>query len=757
MEDMGVKTKAVCPGHAVVLTLLAVLLTLDSLASPAGPRSAAQAGQIAQKPLQYEVTVVLKLIHVYVTDKKGNPVPDLAVSDFTVTDNGQPMKVTDFERRVLRAAPSAAPAEAPAPAPPPAKKTEQALTLGRDENRKFFLYFDFAYNNPRGITKARKAALHFLTTDVTPGDEVALVSYSMLKGFIVHEYLTTDHAKVQKAIEDVGQKEIVGRADEVEEQYWQQATEGLRDWENSRGATEAGEIGETNIKRWESKQIVQRFLLGMTTLAKALRIVPGQKQFILFSSGIPSSLLYGNQAGTPMGNKDSSGSWLPGSKVLFETGDPVLRSQAEEMNKEFAASGCSFFVFDTRLSAMKTSMFDRESQTLETGNRAAMFTPTSAFEVASIYKSDRITGLETLTQLAKATGGEYFSNIDRYEKNFDQVQAVTGSFYVLGFPVNERWDGKFHEVKVEVKRKGCEVRAQAGYFNPKPFSEYSDLEKQLHLFDLALNERAFSRLPLSVPMTTLTAAAEGITRLAVLAKVPAEVTEKLSGSRVEFVTIFFDANGEIGDVVREERDLGRLRGKELAFGAGAILRPGDYACRLVIRDMTSGLSAVASAKATVGKQQMTALSLGTPLMLGPGAGRTFVYAAAKKGRAAFPWSEIYPYDSSLFSPIVGELPPAAESIQVVIPCAVPGGGKPELAISAYLIDTRTGARSAVPIVRSDNVTKGPLEILTLELATADLAPGTYYLHFNAQDRATGALGHTFTTLTVKEAGKEGRQ
>jgi hypothetical protein len=88
---------------------------------------------------------------------------------------------------------------------------------------------------------------------------------------------------------------------------------------------------------------------------------------------------------------------------------------------------------------------------------------------------------------------------------------------------------------------------------------------------------------------------------------------------------------------------------------------------------------------------------------------------------------------------------------------VPGGGKPELAISAYLIDTRTGARSAVPIVRSDNVTKGPLEILTLELATADLAPGTYYLHFNAQDRATGALGHTFTTLTVKEAGKEGRQ
>ncbi len=85
----------------------------------------------------------------------------------------------------------------------------------------------------------------------------------------------------------------------------------------------------------------------------------------------------------------------------------------------------------------------------------------------------------------------------------DQVQAMTGTYYVLGYPVNEQWDGKFHEVKVEVKRKGCEVRAQAGYFNPKPFSEYSDLEKQLHLFDLALNERAFSRMPAYVPMIAL--------------------------------------------------------------------------------------------------------------------------------------------------------------------------------------------------------------------------------------------------------------
>jgi hypothetical protein len=441
------------------------------------------------------------------------------------------------------------------------------------------------------------------------------------------------------------------------------------------------------------------------------------------------------------------GNLKPGQGVLFETGDPVLRSLAEETNKEFGASGCVFFVFDTRESAMKTSLFQREIQTLESGNRTA-FSPTSAFDANSMYKSNRITGAETLNQLAKATGGEYFSNIDIYEKNFDQVQAITGTFYVLGFPISEHWDGKFHEVKVEVKRKGCEVRAQAGYFNPKPFSEYSDLEKQLHLFDLALNERAFSRLPLSVPMTTLNTAAEGITRLAVLAKVPPEVTEKLSGSRVEFVTIFFDAKGEIGEVVREERDLGPLRGREFVFGAGAALKPGDCACRLVIRNLDSGLSAVASTKATLGKQQMTALSLGTPLVLVSGTGRTFLSAGAKKARRAFPWTEIYPFDSSLFSPVMTELPTGTTSVLTVVPCAVPAGGKPELAISVYLVDARSGARTAIPIVRSDSVTRGPLEILTMELSTADIAAGSYYLHINAQDRTTSALGHTVTSLII---------
>ena len=50
-----------------------------------------------QKPLQHEVTVTLKLIQVYVTDKNGKPITNVDKSAFRVFDNGQIQTITEFE------------------------------------------------------------------------------------------------------------------------------------------------------------------------------------------------------------------------------------------------------------------------------------------------------------------------------------------------------------------------------------------------------------------------------------------------------------------------------------------------------------------------------------------------------------------------------------------------------------------------------------------------------------------------------------
>jgi VWFA-related protein len=726
------------PGIVIACRIiLALICTSD--ASP-------QETQVLTKPFQYEVSVVLKLIHVYVTDRKGNAVRDLAKDDFIIVDNGNPISITDFEKHGLSASPEGPISGNPAEAAALGTAHEPAVI--RRPTRKFFLFFDLAFNNSRGIAKAKKAAFHFLDAQVKPEDEVGVISYSMFGGVKVREFLTADHSKIREAIAKLSQRESTGRAEEIEDWYWRLVQEalpragGLAEGESESTVKDPSPkvpyyVYEAKAQREEVKRHSQNFILALATLAKALRYIPDQKLFILFSSGVPSSLIYGNRFGNP----------LSGGGPQFDPSDSTLKTVNEAMYREFAVAGCTFYVFDTRESAKSMDLFGYDIRTLETGSRSILNKQNVFQDSNSIIKDDRATGIDFLKRFSDVTGGRYFSNIDKYEKNLDQIQVLTGTYYVLGFPVNERWDGKYHEVKVEVKRKGCEVRAQAGYFNPKPFSEYSDLEKQLHLFDLALNERAFSRLPITVPMTALSSSAEGTTRLAILAKVPGDVTAKFSGKRVEFVAIFFDAKREISNVVREEVEASAYRGHALVFSAGATLKPDDYSCRLVIRDMDTGLSAVASAKATIGKPQITSLQLGTPLVLEARGEESFLCASSKKAVEAFPWADIYPYDSRSLSPVLSELSPNTIAIQVVIPCAGPTGGQSNLGISANIVNSTSGERSPMSIIRSDSIQKGPLEIVTLELPTAGIAAGTYYLHFYVQDRASGSLGHTFTTLT----------
>ena len=717
---------------------LAAALLLGVLLPPAAPsaRPPAQEQQELIKPLQYEVSVTLKLITVYVTDKNGKPVGDLSLEDFTASDNGQLMKLTEFEKHVLQAPPEEAAAAKPAAetAAPPA--LAPAVTPAPATARKFFLFFDFAFNNARGITKARTAAQHFLETQVRPDDEVGVMTYSMLKGITVHEYLTRDHAKVRDVVDAIGSKDIAGRAHEIEQEYWLMAQEPANPDTRVAGAQESNR----ESSREEGKRIAHTFIIKVTAMAKALRYVPGDKHFILFSTGVPSSLIYGNRVGT-------------GNFSAFDAGDRVLRTANEAMYQEFAAANCVIYAFDTRESALVADLFAYDRMTFEAGGRGAgrgMFGTQGVFQDSTnVFQDDKTTGGNTLRRLTDLTSGKYFSNINMYERNLDQVQAMTGTYYVLGYSVGESEDGRFHEVKVEVKRKDCQVRAQSGYFSPKPFREYTDLEKKLHLFELALNERSFSRLPVSFPISGLSfASAEG-SGLEMLAKVPADVTARFTGNRVEYVALIFDAKNDIRDIRRLETDPRLHRGRLVVFTSAASLEPGDYTCRLVIRDMESGLSAASSVRATVPAAPPRGLRLGTPLLLQDGTGCAFLDTGPAKAPAAVPWSEIYLFDRTALSPVSGLVSGLTPRLLAVIPFWVPEAGEPDVVLSARLIDAASGEAVPVAAVLAGSSRYGAVETIILEIPLPKLKPGKYFIYINAQDRASRTNAHSQTVFVVK--------
>jgi hypothetical protein len=77
----------------VIFAVLSILISI-SLKSEA----LSVQPQQEQAQLRHEVTVTLKLVQVYVTDKKGNPVHDLTKHHFLVFDEGQKQTITEFEK-----------------------------------------------------------------------------------------------------------------------------------------------------------------------------------------------------------------------------------------------------------------------------------------------------------------------------------------------------------------------------------------------------------------------------------------------------------------------------------------------------------------------------------------------------------------------------------------------------------------------------------------------------------------------------------
>lgn len=701
--------------------------------------AASQETSQLQKPIQHDVAVTLKLIQVYVTDKKGNPVKDLDKSEFIIYDNSLKVAITDFERHFPKRDSQKKEEAGQEKIVPTAISAESRFSFLPN---RYFIFIDFAFNNHKGILRAKEAALHFLDSKINPGDEVGLLSYSMLEGLIIREYLTTNHRKVREAVELTDPKALAGRAMNIDEEYWRRVAE---EPPSKRDGAYQKTRSQMEGERRESKSQALVFLETVTNLAKALRYVPGQKNILLFSSGIVSSLIYGNQTGRPQRQiADRDG-------AHFDPGDYVLRTKNEDMYKELSSSNCSVFSFDTRESAKESSLFAYDDATFEQRNRDIFTRSGGHQDPVAILKDDQITGLYSIRRMSNITGGKYFSNIEDYQNSLAQVQSSTDWFYVLGFSVKEQKDGHFHDIKVELTRKGCEVRAPAGYFSGKPFREYSDLEKRLQLFDLALNERSLSQKPERFPLVSLSYAVGPESRLLTLSNVPRTIIEKFAGREVEIVSLVFDGKDNIADLQRITADPTRFRGADVFIAAGTPLQPGSYKNRIVIRDLETGLAAVAAAPFEIPPTKPAPITIQTPLLLVEEGRSAYFEDAAKNKRNTVSWNEIYPYDRAKYSPAIGEVSAGTQKVFAVIPCAVVDLMLPSLELTASLFNSNSGEKRPVAISLVDRSRVSDLDIFFVEIPLNGIAAGKYVLTFQVEDNETNLKSANSTPLKIGDA------
>jgi VWFA-related protein len=701
------------------VALAAALLGVSAGGSGVAAPSDQAAGQIRE-----EVTVSLKLLQAYVTTKDGKPVTDLTAADFEVTDNGQKMPVTHFENHVLGGAdigPTAA---------------VQGPRLGR----KFFFFFDFAFMNARSSRRAREAALHFMDTALKPGDEVGVMSYSPMRGLTIHEYLTADHPRVRDIVDGFGLRTIVGRAESLTNMLYADELRHMQD-EMQTGPTSGPVTGSTAEEFFANQAKVQtggvidegrrlayvdqarQFAQTFANLARAMRYVPGWKNVILFSAGISRALIYGERRGMNVPNMNPNNpEQMMAELNAYDSAqsNTGVRTEFAQALKELKTANSPIYAVDCTVPAGEVDIDNA---------------------VATSMTSRELTGKDSLVQLAGETGGKYFSNTMDVKAAMSTVEDVTGAFYVVGYSVPAVWDGAYHKIKIKVLRPGCKVASQNGYYNPKPFKEYSRFERLLQMTDLALSENPLNQLPYEASVTVLPVVVGGWTTLVAYAGIPKDATDRIVGRSATAYLMITD-EGQKKTAIRSFAVKPREGGPKDSIAMFAVpAKPGRYSCRMVVQNLDTGAAARGSAAVSFEQPVAAPVWLDPPLLLRAEPGWEDLGAAPEATLSA-----LFGYDPLKYAPVTGPVAAGPQRVPAALRLAL---GRPEAELDFTASDTLGEAATEVPVTVVQSRQDKSMRYCLIELAFGDLRPGTHTLKIAARDKVGGEGNETTTTFVVR--------
>ncbi len=634
-----------------------------------------------QKVPQHDAAAVIKLVAVRVLDQDGRPVTDLKKEDFILYDNGEKKIITEFEVHTL----SEAGMEV--------RSSSQASELAKvveGMNRRLFIFLDIQGSGPTGMANAKKAALHFVDTQLRPGDEVGILGFSYMTGFFIQEYLTTDYEKIRKAIEKTKEIPPSGGSTSGSELTDNRVPVRSGDDETAGRAGSKREGGNTS-------EVMKAFGYGSPAIY------------------VPGTSMFQRRDFTPrMVDLAQAFKYIPGNKsIIFFTGRN-LGPNAAKLGKEFANVSTPVYTVNTK-------------------NWIQQGVITLSVKKKYIYKD------HSLQEMALASGGKYFADIEDMDTISREVQMLTGNFYVLGYYVNESWDGAYHQIEVEARRPGLQVLAQHGYFNPKPFAELSDFEKQLHLWDLMFSEKPMTIDTLDIPVEPLFIASEKTMNCALLARISVNVKTGIPPSKVEFFAFVFNEDNEAVVAKTVEMDLAPFDQKFLFSYFTTNLPSGEYECRIVARDLETGQAVVGKTVFVLPEKSDSEIVLSSPLLFAEGPESQilrFSGGSRREGKnRESSLSDFYKFLPKEHSLVVRELEQGIESLLAVLPLTVAEGPAPEIELSIRLHPMPDGetidlAAKVVDIKDTDTNT----DILMIEIRLPDLKPGEYELEIEALEK-----------------------
>jgi len=392
---------------------------------PAPPPGDQTPVRAQQPPIRTGINFVR--VDVIVTDNKGEPVLDLKPDDFTVTEDNKPQKVEQFTIVKIDAV------EQNAARPTTAIRSDfdEEREAARADVRLFVLLLD-DYHVRRGNDMAvRKPLIDFIQNQLDPADMIALM-YPLTPVADIH--FSRDRGIISGAIERFeGRKFNYQPRNAFEEQYAYypaQTVERVRN-QVTMGALKAAAVRLGGLRE-------------------------GRKSIIFVSEGFTTTL--------PAQLNDPIAA-MPG------VGNPNARRPTTPTPQTDMAQQRADFINQTDLLNDMRDVFDtanRQNTSIYPVDPRGLAAVEYGINEGVNQTTDRNhlnASLDTLRTLAGNTDGRAIINRNDLAAGMKQIIRDSSGYYLLGYNSTQApTDGKFHEIKVRVSRRGVDVRARKGYW-----------------------------------------------------------------------------------------------------------------------------------------------------------------------------------------------------------------------------------------------------------------------------------------------------
>ena len=415
----------------VVAALLAVAGDVPMRASIEQQKPAETPPQPAQQPPAPDQQPVFRTgintvrVDVIVTDRQGNPVHDLKLEDFEIHEDGKPQKAETF--RLIKIDTVTQPGYTQRTI----RTRNDEETAAADENSRIFMFFLDDYHVLKDTSMSmKKPVIDFIANELAPGDLVG----------VMHPLTPIDAAVVTRNPQGVinaverfeGRKYNYEPINEVERGYVYKLT------------PDAIEM----IRR----QVTFTALRGICTKLGSLR--EGRKSLILVSEGYNALLppqMRSNLPGAVAGVGDLTRDPFAGDDNILE--DRARMGMEIDLNREMQD------VWDA-CNRNNTSIYSVDPRGLAVGG----FDITANISMRTSQQFLN-SSQNTLRSLAENTDGRAIVNRNDLGNAMKQIVRDASAYYLVGYTSSQApTDGKFHEIRVRVKRPGLQVRHRKGYW-----------------------------------------------------------------------------------------------------------------------------------------------------------------------------------------------------------------------------------------------------------------------------------------------------